>query len=194
MSETSATLLERVRDPADREAWERFFGLYAPLLERYARGHGLSAADAEELRDQCLEVVARRMPEFRYEPARGGFQGWLHRIARDKLVDHMRRPLAGDGATATLGAIEDQGPTPDEVWERHWRSEHLRWALAQVRQRETERAYRVFEMLALDELPVEDVCERTGLNANQVYKAKSRVLARVREVLARVGVDADRVD
>ena len=190
MTETSRTLLERVRDPSDREAWERFFGLYAPLLERYARTHGLAASDAEEVRDQCLEVLTRRMPEFRYETARGGFQRWLHTIARGKVVDHLRRPRPGGAATAELGALAGSDPTPDEAWERHWRSEHLRWALEQVRGRETERAFRVFEMTALDEVPVPEVCARLGLNANQVYKARSRVLARVREVLERVGIEA----
>ena len=44
---TSRTLLERVRDRGDRDAWQRFFDLYAPLLEDFARAHGLPPAEAE---------------------------------------------------------------------------------------------------------------------------------------------------
>ena len=37
---------------------------------------------------------------------------------------------------------------------------------------------------------MEEVCEALSLNPNQVYKAKSQVLQRVREVLARVEAGA----
>src|SRR5262249_38720919 len=74
-STTRATLLRRLRDPRDAGAWAEFFDLYAPLLESYARSQDLSHADAEEIRDQCLAVVAQRMSEFEYDRSRGAFRG-----------------------------------------------------------------------------------------------------------------------
>ena len=191
---TSKTLLRRVRDPEDRAAWHEFFAIYAPLLENYARAHGLSAGDAEEVRDQCLEVIARKMPDFEYRaPApgtRGGFQGWLYRIAKGKIVDLLRKPSTRQVETGELGGLVDPEPGPDELWDRHWRGEHLRYALAEVKRRESPASYGAFELLLVEELSVPEVCARLNLNANQVYKAKSRVLRRVRETLGRLGTGA----
>lgn len=189
MRNTRRTLLERVRDPRDAEAWRDFFHLYAPLLESYAMAHGLSAGDAEDLRDQCLAVLVRRMPSFEYERSKGGFKRWLQKIAHDKIVDHLRRPRARRAETSELELASDRNPTPDEVWEAGWQREHLRYCLDLARAKEPERSFRAFELLALDELTVTEVCERMGMNENQVYKAKSRVLKRVRETLERLGGD-----
>ena len=191
MTTTRRTLLHRVRDPADREAWEQFFELYSPLLEGYARAQGLARADAEEVRDQCLEVLARRLPDFEYERAKGSFQSWLHAIARGKVVDLLRAQRVRSGETSELAALPDPAAAPDERWEEQWRSEHLRYCLRQTRETEPPEIYRVFELLLLEDLPVPEVCARTGLNRNQVYKAKARVLKRVRETLERLGTDAD---
>ncbi len=188
---TSATLLERVRDPADAEAWRRFFTLYAPLLERYARALGLGGADALEVRDECLAVVAARMPAFRYASDRGGFRAWLHALARGKVIDRLRRSAATPASARDLDEHAAVALSPDEAWEQAWRREHLRWALDQVRRRVPERAYAVFSMLLLDELDVAEVRRRTGMNANQVYLAKSRVMRRVRDLLRREGVGDD---
>lgn len=185
---TSDTLLRRVRDPADREAWDRFFELYAPLLEGYARAHGLGHADAEEVRDQCLAVVASKMPRFDYRRGQS-FKGWLHAIVRGKVIDHLRRPRERQPETAELDRLSDPGPSPDERWERSWRREHLRYGLSEVRRQERPAVFQVFEMLLVEGLPAAEVCRRTGWNANQVYKAKSRVLRRLREVLERLGAE-----
>lgn len=192
MTTTSRKLLLRVRDKDDAEAWQRFHDLYAPLVLSYARAHGLAAPDAEELRDHCMAIVARKMPTFEYDAARGGFKGWLYKVAKGAIVDQLRRPSPRRAETEELGALQDVQPTPDELWEHHWREEHLRFCLAEVRATESDRNFRVFELLLFEDASVPDVCERLGLNANQVYKAKSRVLARVREVMQRLGDEADR--
>lgn len=187
MTTTRRTLLHRVRDPRDREAWEEFFELYAPILEGYARALGLARSDAEEVRDQCLEVLARKLPDFQYERAKGGFQSWLFEIARGRVVDFLRAARVRKGETQDLLALPDPSAGPDELWERRWRAEHLRYGLRAARRSEPEDVYRVFELLLLGELGVPEVCARTGLAPAQVYKAKARILRRVRAELERLG-------
>ena len=189
MTTTRATLLHRVRDPGDREAWEEFFELYAPLLEGYARAHGLARADAEEVRDQCLEVLARKLPAFEYRRGKGSFQAWLHGIARGKVVDLLRAQKVRKRESLALTRLTSPEPGPDEHWQREWRAEHLRYALRCVRRTETEERYRVFELLLLEELSVPEVSARTGLTAQQIYKIKASVLKRVRATLERLGTE-----
>src|SRR5262249_29869135 len=147
---TRRTLLHRVRDPADREAWEQFFELYAPLLEGYARAHGLARDDAEEVRDQCLEVLARKLPGFEYRREKGSFSAWLHRIARAKVIDLVRARKVRTRESIELTRLADSDAAPDDRWERQWRAEHLRYALSVVRRSEPEERFRVFELLLVE--------------------------------------------
>jgi RNA polymerase sigma-70 factor (ECF subfamily) len=187
MPTTRGTLLERVRDPEDARAWEQFFALYAPLLESYARALGLRAADSEEIRDQCLATVVQRISDFRYERRRGSFKGWLHRIARDKVVDWMRKPREERAATAIARAIPDENGAVDAVWEREWRAEHVRYALGEVRRDEDADGRELLDLVLDEDLDAAEIASRTGLNTNQVYKARARFLARMREVLEELG-------
>ena len=187
MSATRQTLLQRVRDLSDREAWEEFYGLYAPLLEGYARAHGLTRADAEEVRDQCLEVLARKLPAFEYQRSRGSFQAWLQGLARGKVIDLVRARRVRARESVELATLADAGNAPDALWEREWRAEHLRYALGRVQRNEDPERFRVFEMLLVEGLSVAEVGARTGLEARQVYKIKAALLKKVREILARLG-------
>ena len=99
MPTTRATLLQRVRDSRDAEAWEEFFALYAPLLQGYARALGLSAPDAEDVRDQCLLVVVQRIGTFHYDRARG-LRRASTTLSRARLVEAVGlilRRLEGAG-------------------------------------------------------------------------------------------------
>jgi RNA polymerase sigma factor (sigma-70 family) len=190
MPTTRGTLLERVRDPEDARAWEQFFALYAPLLESYARALGLRTADAEEIRDQCLATVVQRIGDFRYERERGSFKAWLHRIARDKVVDWMRKPREDRAATTIAHAIPDENGGVDALWEREWRAEHVRYALGAVRRDESEEGRELLDLVLDEDLDAATIGARTGLNANQVYKARARFLARVRTLLEELGEGA----
>ena len=187
MPTTRKTLLHRVRDGRDQRAWEEFFALYAPVLEGYARARGLRGADAEEIRDQCLAVVVERMPSFEYERARGTFKGWLFGIARGKVVDWLRRPGDAQPATGVLANLPSTDVEPDAAWEESWRREHLRQAVIQAQRDESETGRLVFDLLLAEDVSVEEIGHRTGLNANQVYKARARLLLRLREIQERSG-------
>ncbi len=184
MTTTRKTLLGRVRDHDDSAAWSEFHAIYAPLLYRYARGRGLAESDAEEIRDQVLEVVVRRMPEFEYDRKRGRFKAWLYRIASGRIVDAHRRRRELRADSGELREIADPAPRPDEVWEREWRAGHLRAAIECARRRAGGRDAEIFDLL-LQERPVSEVCALVGVNANQVYKAKARVLRAVRDAMLR---------
>lgn len=186
---TRSTLLVRIKDHADDQAWREFHNLYAPLLYRYARGRGLPQSDAEEVRDQCLEVVTRRIATFNYVRERGGFKNWLRRIADHKVIDLLRKRREFIGNSAEMRSLRERQPSLDDTWEQQWRSQHLRYCVEQVRPLVSETNFQAFCMLMFGECTVKEVASRLGLNANQVYHAKSRVLQRVRQKMAELGVD-----
>jgi len=184
---TRASLLIRIKDPRDAAAWAQFHELYAPLLYKYARARGLSREDAEDIRATCYETIVARIKEFDYDKAKGGFKAWLRTLVSRRVIDLLRKRREGRADTAALGGLADAEPTPDEVWEKHWKNHHLKYCVEQVRREFSAIQFQAFEMLVLKEQTVEQVCEELGLNSNQVYKAKSRVLQKIRAKMAEIG-------
>lgn len=197
MNTTRASLLLRIRDPRDTAAWAQFHDLYAPLLYRYARARGLSREDAEDVRATCYQTIVTKIKEFDYNKAKGGFKAWLRTLVRCRVIDLLRKRrevlidfTAGDGR-ATYCELADETPGPDEVWEKHWKYQHLKYCVEQVRKEVSAAQFQAFELLVLKERSVEEVCEELGLSANQVYRAKSRVLRRVRQKLSEMGYEGE---
>lgn len=184
MDTTRGSLLVRLRDRSDDQAWRDFRTLYAPLLYRYARARGLGREDAEEVRDQCLEVVAREMPDFEYDKQKGGFQNWLRRIAGNKVIDLLRKRRERIADTKQIRAVRDPGPSPEELWEQNWHHEHLKFCVERIRDSVSEINYRAFQMLLFEDRSVKEVCTRLGITPNQVYKGRNRILQRVRRMMA----------
>jgi hypothetical protein len=55
---TQPSLLVRIRDRADNDAWARFVEIYGPLIYGFVRKRGLQDADAVDLVQDVLRSVA----------------------------------------------------------------------------------------------------------------------------------------
>src|SRR6185369_14809509 len=80
LAPTRHTLLERLRDLDDHASWQEFFDTYWKLIYCAAIKFGLPHADAEDVVQETVIGVARRMETFRYEPEKCSFKGWLMHI------------------------------------------------------------------------------------------------------------------
>ena len=76
MSKTPASLLDRLRRPAQPEAWRRFVELYTPLLYYWARCVGPASPEAADLVQDVFVVLLQKLPEFTYDRHRS-FRAWL---------------------------------------------------------------------------------------------------------------------
>lgn len=191
---THQSLLLRLRDGGDADAWAEFDGRYRELLFAFARRRGLQPADADDLAQDVLAAAHRALPTFRYDPARGSFRGWL-KTAAVRAVGKLRRGSADALAHAASADVADVAepaadPALDAAWETEWRRYHLRVATARVRAEVAPATMRAFEAVALDGRPAAEVAAALGLSVDSVYQAKSRVAARIRE-LVRAQIDEE---
>src|SRR5580700_8615813 len=114
---TRASLLLRLRDPQDAEAWKQFVDLYAPLVYGYARKQGLQDADAADLSQEVLRAVAGAVGRLEYDPARGAFRNWLFTVVRRKLSNWQAAQanrIRGSGDSAIQELLE-RCPDPDRI-------------------------------------------------------------------------------
>ncbi|MBD3162969.1 MAG: sigma-70 family RNA polymerase sigma factor [Candidatus Eisenbacteria bacterium] len=184
---TQATLLARLRDPEDHEAWAEFDRTYGELILRYCRKRGLALSDAEDVRQIVLLSLVRSFPKFEYRREKGRFRGYLGRTVRNAIFRYNTRPhrslellvLDGD-RPPELAAPDDH----DEVWEREWIDHHLRLAIDRIRDQHDPKSLEVFGRLLAGER-VRQVADSLGMSPAAVHKIKQRIRDRLKEQIAR---------
>ena len=183
MNTTSASLLERLRQPEEAAAWPRFVRLYTPLLFYWARRTGLPQEDAADLVQDVLMTLVQKLPLFTYEPGRT-FRGWLRTITMNKWRERGRRKsLAGPGPNDPGFSAVPARPEADPFDEVEYRKQLVQRAL-QVMQSEFEpRTWQACWETAVEGRSAGEVAQQLGVSIDVVYAAKSRVLKRLREEL-----------
>src|SRR5688572_10094841 len=73
---TRRSLLSRLRNVEDNESWRTFFDTYWRLLYNVARKSGLADHHAQDVVQETVIAVVRKIPEFRYDPVKGLFKQW----------------------------------------------------------------------------------------------------------------------
>jgi RNA polymerase sigma-70 factor (ECF subfamily) len=188
MNDSAATrpsLLLRLRDRHDTDAWQQFVRLYAPLVYQFGRRKGLQDADAADLTQEVLRSVGVGAGRLEYDPRRGSFRGWLFTIAHRRLCDLLRRRRRqeqGSGDSAVQGRLDEQPAPEDEAaWEREYQQRLFAWAAEQVRSQVHETTWQAFWQTAVTGDSGQEVAQRLGLSVAAVYLARSRVMTRLKE-------------
>jgi RNA polymerase sigma-70 factor (ECF subfamily) len=191
---TRPSLLVRIRDADDDQAWSQFVEIYAPLVYGFLRKHGLQDADAGDLTQETLRAVARAAGDLEYDPERGTFRAWLFTVVRNKLRNFLASPKrreqgAGDSDAqnrlAELAAPEHNSAEWDLDYERRI----FRWAAEQVRGEVQPKTWQAFWLTAVEGKAVKAVAKELGLTIASVYLAKSRVTARLKEHVQQLQIE-----
>jgi RNA polymerase sigma-70 factor (ECF subfamily) len=187
MTVTSTTLLERLRDGADGDAWKRLVDVYRPWMLGWLRRQGLADADAEDVSQDILVVVVRELPFFHHNQRPGAFRSWLRTIAVHRLRDALRarryRPAAtGEGQDSDhLLQLEDPASELTTQWEREHDRHVVGRLLALLEPDFQPATFAAFRRVMLEGQAPETVARELGVSVNAVLLAKSRILARLRQ-------------
>lgn len=189
--QTRVSLIARVCDPKDGVAWEQFAAVYLPMVRAYCVRRGLQEADAADVAQDVMAAVARSMADFEYDAGRGGFRNWLFTVTRNKLSAFVqqrgRRQDQGSGRTTIQEVLHQQpGAAEAEEWDHQYRQHLFEWAAKQARIEFEGATWRAFVLVAVEGRPAPEAAEALGVSLNAVYVAKSRVLARLRELVRSV--------
>jgi RNA polymerase sigma-70 factor (ECF subfamily) len=183
MLTTPPSLLERLRQSPEQATWERFVGLYTPLLYAWARRVGLRAAEAADLIQDVFAVLVEKLPTFQYDPERS-FRAWLRTLLMNRWRQHVRRrQLEQRVLDHTLtDEIAEEEQTPEFEAEEYRR--YLAGRALELMQAEFQPStWKAFWEFVVHDRPAAEVAAELGLSVNAVYLARGRVLTRLRQEL-----------
>jgi RNA polymerase sigma factor (sigma-70 family) len=177
---TSASLLRRVRDTGDREAWGLFDSTYRDLLVRFCVSLGIQHADTDDVVQAVFAKLIASIDEFEYDRAKGRFRDYLFRCVRNTLSD--RAALRRRSTTANLTEVW-AGDTAAQRFEREWVAHHFRLALAKIRPELDTRTEGLLDGM-LAGRPAVALAAAAGMTDQAVYKAQQRLRDRLKHLVS----------
>lgn len=189
---TRESLLSRLRDWMDTDSWNEFFRLYWNLIYSVAIRSGLSDAEAQDVVQETLLTVARRMPEFQYDRSKGSFRGWLGHTTRWRIKDQFKRRQRQQRLENKL-AVEADEVCPvsfeadfESMWAAEWEENLTHLALDAVRPKVGPKAYEVFELFTIRGWSAARIARRLKLNQQRVYYLNRKAYQLLEEESARI--------
>ena len=211
---TRASLVGRLKDRGDCASWQEFFDTYWRLIYSVASKAGLSDEEAQDVVQDTVLSVANKVGAFQYDPKVCSFKTWMLRITRWRILDRMRRrdraaaglgqrvhrsslqpspeghepslDPEGDG-TATLDRLPDPaGIDLERIWDEEWRQGLAAAALESIRERIKPEQYQMFQLYAVEGLPVRQVARMVGVSVASVYMARYRIAGLLKTEIKRL--------
>lgn len=183
--ETHASLILRLHDRTDQQAWCEFVEIYQPVIYRLARHKGLQHADAEDVVQQVLSAVADAVGRWQPDKNRGRFRTWLQTIARNRVVNALSRQAAdrasGETGERELLAQQPDGGADSRLFLIECRREVFQWAARQIRDEFEIGTWDAFWQTAVEGRHVNDVARLLGKSCGAIYTARSHVMCRLRQ-------------
>jgi len=196
---TRRSLLSRLRDWEDQASWRDFFNTYWKFIYGVAIRSGLSDDEAEDVEQETVLTVAKKMPDYVYDPTRCSFKGWLMRVTRLRILDQLRRrqppfqqPAAGDRdskRTATVERIADPSGSlaqQEAAWDKEWERNLVDAAMERVKLRVKAEHYQIFHLSAVKGLKAGEVARMLQVSTGQVYLVRHRLGKEVKREVERL--------
>jgi RNA polymerase sigma-70 factor (ECF subfamily) len=164
-----------------------------PLVYRFCRRRGLQDADARDITQQVLSIVHRTIGKFDYDPSRGRFRNWLGAVTSHEIWRHVkqsRRRSQPFRQTTDCEVATLSGAPVDPAWYEEFNGYIFERALARIRSEFEADAWVAFDLTWLRDMKPREAAEHLGKPAAWVYKARYKILERLREELEFLTSDA----
>ena len=194
---TRSSLLSRLKDWQDAASWQEFFNTYWKLIYNTAIKAGLNDAEAQDVVQETVVSVAKKMNDFKYDQALGSFKGWLLQLTRWRILNQLKKrspaehhPQPPSSETETDQEIE-RIPDPasldvEAYWNEEWQKNLVDAAIERVKTKASPKQYEIFYLHVVKKMSTTTVAATLNVNLAQVYLAKHRVSALVKKEVRRL--------
>ncbi len=191
---TSPTLLQRVKNTDDHDAWHRFYEMYSPLIIGFALQRGCSEAMAHDVLQETMCRLIRFLPKFQYDRGpedKRRFRSYLFTVVKSRISSVYKSTLKGVPLCENSGSppidIPDDGQAlPGDAVDELWKKYVMFLAIERVKERVDESTWASFEMYVLDRKNADDVADTLHISRNLVYQHKNSVTKLLTSEVARI--------
>ncbi len=192
---TRSSVIRAVADTGNEAAWQRLFDLYAGFIFSIARSKGLKAEDADDVVQSVFADLARKLPDFEYDRAKGRFRSYLIQLVRWRIADKLNA-IKSDAELKkkTLEAAKDMSAADRSFAEREWQQAALEEALRRIKPEVRPEHYAAFVASTVEGQDAGIVMRLFNFSRDNLYQIRKRLTERLREKVAQVIAEMDAPD
>ena len=197
---TRVSLLEKVRNPENKVAWNRFYRHYNTLIRSLAASYAFATKMSlthDDIEDVVLIVMAelsRELADFDYRPGKRAFRSFLATVTRRRCIDFFRKKICrpdwnppqlqevgsdnGEPRTTPIDRLPDERTGELERLIRDHdmtMGRDLALEILRADRNVTRHKYSIFEKVVMG-VSVADICAEFNVQAGVVYTTKSLVM------------------
>ena len=193
---TRSSVLKAVANTENEAAWQRLFDLYAGFIFSIARSKGLKPEDADDIVQVVFSDLARNLPTFQYDRAKGKFRSYLSRLVHWRVMDRLKAGKRDMELRANFLEEAQSFASPDDngFAEREWQAAALEEALRRIKPDVRPEHYAAFVASAVEGQDTEVVMRLYGLSRDNLYQIRKRLTAKLRETVAKIIEEMDAPD
>ncbi|MEL7498613.1 MAG: sigma-70 family RNA polymerase sigma factor [Planctomycetota bacterium] len=189
--ETKVSLILRLGQTDDHDAWSQFANAYQSVIFWSAKRQGLQPADADDIVQQVMTSIAKALRERPHDHSRAKFRTWLYRVTQNAILNCLERqkPDRGSGKESTFDLLANVAATPDDMdqFDREYERAVFHWAANLIKPEFQATTWQAFWLTMVEgqscAAAAKTISEITGesLGIGSVYAARSRVVKRLRK-------------
>lgn len=196
---TRHSLIHRLKNWEDQASWQDFFDTYWRFIYGVAMKAGLREAEAQDVVQDTVISVAKKIKDFQVGSTHGSFKAWLVHTTRWRIADQFRKrklvveSIEASEATSRTGLVERMPDPaslePDAAWDQDWEENLLTVALERLAGQTENQAFQLFQLHVIKKWPATKVAQTTGAKLAQVYFAKYKLSRLLKREIARLQRD-----
>ncbi len=187
MTATRQTLLQNAAKGGD-QAWDELVNIYQPLIFSWLARNGVTGLDCDEITQEVMIVVHRKIADFTHSGNQGAFRKWLRTITLNQVRTYLRknsnkpRGLGGSTFLQQIENLGDDNSAMSQAWDREHDQAVINGILKHIQKQLDEKTILIFKKLVLEEADPNEVAKAFDVSVGSVYSSKSRVMRKIRQL------------
>jgi RNA polymerase sigma factor (sigma-70 family) len=189
MEHTRYTLIKRLRDQSNEEAWTSFTALYENYIYAVLINTGATHDEATDLRQDILLKLWKKLPEFDFQSEKGKFRTWLSQVIRNTAFTYFTS--TGAERERVLRYFRENDPEEasashlNTLLESEWKKHLTQLALENVEQTTSPQSIQIFKRMLNGESAT-SLASEFDLKENSIHRIKNRTRDKVAMEIARL--------
>ena len=184
---TSQHTLKSAQIDLRSEAWSKLVPIYTPFINNWVRKCGVVENDIQDLTQDVLFALVKKLPDFDHNGRNGAFRNWLKAITVNhcrRYWEHRQKVLPSTNSQAASLVIEQLADTSSDLslrWDREHDQEVLHGIIRMIQAEFDQKTMTAFRRVAIDREPAKVIAKDLDVSVGQIYKFKFRVMQRLQE-------------